>query len=91
MAELIKAFSEDEAKKILEKYLEDNHYKANRILIENLWSYTESPFYSAHAWVQKNGREWGDTYRFHIHANGEVSMFREEKTEEEEDPADYGC
>jgi len=59
MAELIKAFSEDEAKKILEKYLEDNHYKANRILIENLWSYTESPFYSAHAWVQKNGREWG--------------------------------
>jgi hypothetical protein len=41
--------------------------------------------------VQKNGREWGDTYRFHIHANGEVSMFREEKTEEEEDPADYGC
>ena len=89
MEKLVKAFSEEEAEKILKEWALDNKYQINSVDIGPLWSYAETPFYSATAWLRKKGSAWGGTYRFHIHANGEVSVFRDAETDE--DKEDEGC
>ncbi|MDD5339303.1 MAG: hypothetical protein PHG35_07855 [Dehalococcoidales bacterium] len=59
MEKLVKAFSEKEAKKILKKWALDNKYQINSVDIGPLWSYAETPFYSAQAQLTKYGMGWG--------------------------------
>ncbi len=89
MENLVKAFTKKEAVAIIKKWALKNEYEINTVDVETLWSYAETPFYSATAWLWKKGRGWGITYRFHIHANGEVSVFRDAETDE--DKEDEGC
>ena len=71
---LVKVFSDDTAKTMLEQFLANSHKgtKIVRLLSVQKWEYTEEPFWAIV--VELFGIYLTGIYGFHVHVDGEVVM-----------------
>jgi hypothetical protein len=72
---LDRPFNENEAKAVLDSWCKERKFKVHQLKELTRWDYTDPPFYTASGLLYRHS--WPEKARFHIHQNGEVSIFIE--------------